>query len=80
VFLHITLFYQGLSKTTKMSLWRSNGKRPKCRFDEEINIDEAVPANRGPWISVVDPGTFDLPEPRFPVETGPVIFAPNSST
>jgi hypothetical protein len=48
--------------------------------DEEINIDEAVPANRGPWISVVDPGTFDLPEPRFHVKTGPVIFAPNSST
>jgi hypothetical protein len=33
--LHITLFYQGLSKTTKMSLWRSNGKRPKCRFGAE---------------------------------------------
>ena len=27
VFLHITLFYQCLSKTTKMSLWRSTGKR-----------------------------------------------------
>ena len=25
VFLHITLFYQCLSKTTKMSLWRSKG-------------------------------------------------------
>ena len=47
--------------------------------DEEININEAVPANRGPWISVVDPGTFYLPGPRFPVETSPVIFAPNSS-
>jgi len=46
--------------------------------DEEINIDEAVPANRGPWISVVDPGTFDLTEPRFHEETGSVNFAPNS--
>ena len=25
--------------------------------DEEFNIDEAVPANRGLWVSVVYPGT-----------------------
>ena len=31
----VTLFFQGLSKTTKMSLWRSNGKRQKCRFGAE---------------------------------------------
>jgi hypothetical protein len=35
VFLHITLFSQCLSKTTKMSPWRSNGKRQKCRFGAE---------------------------------------------
>jgi hypothetical protein len=35
VFLLITLFYQCLSKTTKMSLWRSTGKRQKCRFGAE---------------------------------------------
>jgi hypothetical protein len=40
VFLHITLFYQCLSKTTKMSLWRSTGKRQKCRFGaERVNSD-----------------------------------------
>jgi hypothetical protein len=32
-----------------------------------------------PWFSVVDPGTFALPEPRFHEETGPVNFTPNSS-
>ena len=35
VFLHITLFYQCLPKTTKMSLWHSTGKRQKCRFGTE---------------------------------------------
>ena len=35
VFLHITLFSQCLSKTTKMSPWRSNSKRQKCRFGAE---------------------------------------------
>ena len=37
VFLHISLFYQCLSKTTKMSLlkWCSNDKRQKCRFGAE---------------------------------------------
>jgi hypothetical protein len=35
VFLHITLFYQCLSKTKKMSRWRSTGKRQKCRFGAE---------------------------------------------
>jgi hypothetical protein len=47
--------------------------------DEEFNIDEAVPANRGLWVSVVYPGTFDLPESRFQEETGPFNFTPNSS-
>jgi hypothetical protein len=42
--------------------------------DEEFNIDEAVPANRGLWVSVVYPGTFDLPESRFQEETGPFNF------
>ena len=46
-------------------------------IDEKINIDEAVPANREPWISVVYPGTFDFPESRFHEETGPVNFTPN---
>jgi len=35
VFLHIILFSQCLSKTSKMSPWRSNGKRQKCRFGAE---------------------------------------------
>jgi hypothetical protein len=48
-------------------------------LDEKINFDEAVPAGRGPWVSVVYPGTFDFPESRFHKETGPVNFTPNSS-
>jgi hypothetical protein len=44
-----------------------------------FGIDEAVPANRGLWVSVVYPGTFDLPESRFQEETGPFNFTPNSS-
>jgi hypothetical protein len=47
--------------------------------DEEFNIDEAVPANRGLWVSVVYPGTFDLPESRFQEDTGPFNFTLNSS-
>jgi hypothetical protein len=47
--------------------------------DEEINIDEAVPDNRGLWVSVVYPGMFDLPESRFQEEKGPVNYTPNSS-
>jgi hypothetical protein len=47
--------------------------------DEEFNIDEAVPANRGLWVSVVYPATFDLPESRFQEETGPFNFTPSSS-
>jgi hypothetical protein len=47
--------------------------------DEEFNIDEAVPANRGLWVSVVYPGTFDLPESRFQEESGPFNFTSNSS-
>ena len=47
--------------------------------DEEFNIDEAVPANRGLWVSVVYPGTIDLPESRFQEESGPFNFTSNSS-
>ena len=47
--------------------------------DEKINIDEAVPANREPCVSVVYPGTFDLPESRLHEETGSVNCTPNSS-
>jgi hypothetical protein len=46
--------------------------------DEEFNIDEAVPANRGLWVSVVYSGTFDLPELRFQEESGPFNFTSNS--
>ena len=44
-----------------------------------FNIDEAVPANREPCVSVVYPGTFDLPESRLHEETGSVNCTPNSS-
>jgi hypothetical protein len=41
---------------------------------KKINIDETVPANRGSCVSVVYPGTLDLPESEFHEETGPVNF------
>ncbi|CAC5395925.1 unnamed protein product [Mytilus coruscus] len=47
--------------------------------EEDEELDEGIPMNRGPWFPVVDPGTFYLPEPNFHEQTGPVNFLPNSS-
>jgi hypothetical protein len=43
--------------------------------DEEFNIDEAVPANRGPCVSLVYPEMFDLPESRLQEETDDALLS-----